>query len=117
MTTIRIKLPTIEQVNFTLNATYEEVQVRGNAMASGDDAGDKAYEDEIIQRLDNGDVWAWALVKVIAEWRGVETFCYCGCCSYEDEKDFMESSNIYEEMKQESYVDLLNKIKALKGKS
>lgn len=117
MTTIRIKLPTIEEVTFSLQVKGENEPVRGNAMTSGNKAADKQVEDDILTRIDAGDVWAWALVKVIAEWRGVETFCYCGCCSYEDEKDFMESSNIYEEMKQESYVDLLNKIKALKGKS
>lgn len=40
--------------------------VRGNALVSGDAALDKAVEDEILERLRRGDVWAWAEVEVRA---------------------------------------------------
>jgi hypothetical protein len=115
MTTIRIKLPTIEEVDFTLEAEYEEISVRGNAMASGDDEQDKMYEDEIIRRLDNGDVWAWASVKVTAQWRGIEGVDYLGCCCYANENDFKQPGGYYDDMKQEAYDDLIAKINTLKG--
>jgi|SRR6185295_17241197 len=114
MTTIRIKLPKIEDVTFTLAAEMDDTPVRGNAMASGDDAADKGYEDEIIERLDNGDVWAWACVCVTAEWRGMEGAQYLGSCCYENEEDFIKNSGHYEDMKQEAYDNLIEQIKALK---
>lgn len=67
--------------------------MRGNALASGDSFLDKSVEDEIIARLDQGDVWAWADVTVIAEVQTDtgETFSgedYLGGGSYKDEADF-----------------------------
>lgn len=114
MTTIRIKLPTIEQVKFTLEAEQDDIPVRGNAMASGDEEVDKRYEDEIIERLNNGDVWAWASVCVKAEWRGIEGTAYLGGCCYKDEDDFKKEGIYYDGMKQDAYDELIGKIKALK---
>jgi hypothetical protein len=114
MTTIRIKLPTIEQVEFTLEAEQDDMPVRGMAMASGDDAVDKKVEDEIIDRLDGGDVWAWASVSMTARWKGMEGVNYLGCCSYADEEDF-KKDGYYKDMKAEAFADLLNNINALKA--
>lgn len=70
----------------------EDVPVRGNASASGDDAFDKRVEDEIIARLEAGDMSAWFCAKVTAYvelpcpiLHGVHTLAgvdYLGCCSY-----------------------------------
>lgn len=65
--------------------------VRGNALASGDDAKDKQAEDEILARLERGDQWAWCSVRVV-----VESDCgmvraesnWLGCCSYQDEAEY-----------------------------
>jgi hypothetical protein len=115
MTTIRIKLPTIDQVTFSLEAEYEDTPVRGNALASGDDDEDKRVEDEILRRLDNGDVWAWASVKVTAEWKGIEGVDYLGCCCYADEKEFKQAGGYYDDMKQVAFNDLIEQLEALKG--
>jgi hypothetical protein len=71
----------------------DEIAVCGNALASGDDAEDKACEDEILRRLDRGDVWAWCFVTCEAScevegvtFKGRDTL---GGCSYKDRKDFM----------------------------
>lgn len=80
-------------------ATVDDIPVRGNAVASGNEAEDKRVEDEIIARLDKGDVWAWASVEVRVTFRGVLTASeYLGGCCYEDEADFVENSGYYEEM-------------------
>lgn len=113
MTTIRIKLPTIEQVQFTLEVKQEDILVRGNAVISGDNAVDKKVEDEIIDRLENGDVWAWASVCVRAEWKGIEGVDYLGCCCYKDENDFKQPGGYYEDMKKEAFAELLQKVKEL----
>lgn len=115
MTTIRIKLPKIEEVNFALTVEEETMEVRGNALASGDDKLDKEYEDEIIRRLKNGDIWAWASVCVAAHWKGISGIDWLGNCSYKDEEDFKQSGGYYESMKQQSYDDLIAKLMALRN--
>lgn len=73
----------------TLRAEVDDIPVRGNAMASGDDAADQAVENEILARLDNGDVWAWAHVTVTATFGGSrQGRANLGACSYESEADF-----------------------------
>jgi hypothetical protein len=81
---------TAAEVTFTVEAEQDDLRVRGNALASGDDAEDKACEDEILRRLDAGDVWAWACVTVKASWRGFVGADTLGACSYEHEGDFRE---------------------------
>ncbi len=105
-----------KDVFYELEADFDDLPVRGNALASGDDAEDKRVEDEIIERLNNGDVWAWASVKVTARWKGLEGTNYLGGCSYVDEKDFKSPGGYYEDMKAEALADLKDTIKKLQAK-
>ena len=77
-----------DEVTFTLKIEPEEMCVRGNALASDDPELDRALEDEIIARLDAGDLWAWCCVIVEAHWRGFVGGDSLGGCCYADEKDF-----------------------------
>lgn len=81
-----------------LLAEQDEMSVRGNAMASGDDAEDKRVEDEIIKRLDDGDIWAWAAVTVRAEYAGLVGEDHLGGCSYKDAAQFKEPGDYYDDM-------------------
>ena len=75
--------------DITLEAIPETVRVRGNAQASGDDALDREVEDEILARLESGDIWAWFTAKVtVRDSYGREASDYLGCCCYEDARDF-----------------------------
>ena len=85
---MQVRELTASDVRFTLTAEADETPVRGNALASGDDAEDRAAEDAILARLDRGDVWAWAVVTVRATWRGYSAEAHLGCCSYDDEARF-----------------------------
>ena len=107
---MRIRKLTESEVEFTLSAEVDECEVRGNALASGDDAQDKECEDAIIERLNNGDVWAWSSVKVSAKWKGFEGVDYLGCCSYEDEEQFKQDG-YYEDMKAQALEDLNRQVK------
>jgi hypothetical protein len=83
-----------------------DIPVRGNALAMEDEAQNKACEDEIIRRRDNGDVFAWfnAIVEARAEVQG-EVFIgrdTLGACSYKDLADFKRPGGYYEDMKQEA---------------
>ena len=100
-------------VVFTLDVEQDECcDVRGNAMVSGDDDADKAVEDAILARLDDGDVWAWASVCVKATWGGFTGTDYLGGCSYKDEADFTAPGGYYEDMKAAALDDLNAKVKA-----
>jgi hypothetical protein len=95
-----------DEVEYRVFASMEEIAVRGNVLASGDDAADKACEDEIIRRLEQGDVWAWASVNVRAIWRGFQGNDYLGGCSYKNEDDFTQPGGYYDDMKEEALADL-----------
>ena len=98
-------------VTYRIEVEQDDVEVRGNALASGDDAEDKACEDEILERLNRGDVWAWASVCVVAECEGFEGRDYLGCCCYDDEEDFKQPGGYYDDMKKRARADLLTELK------
>ena len=95
-----------DEVTFTCTAEEEYSAVRGNAISSGDDAFDKKVEDEIIERLDAGFNWAWCCAKVTAEWNGIVSSAYLGCCSYKDKEEF-EADDYFNSLK-ENALKLLN---------
>lgn len=66
----KLRLLREDEVKFNLSVKQDDIPVRGNVLASGDDALDREAENEAIRRLNQGDIWAWALVTVIAEWNG-----------------------------------------------
>jgi hypothetical protein len=98
---------TKDEVVFKIDVEQDDIQVRDNALASGDDEQDKECEDAIIKRLNDGDVWAWASVHVIASWEtnGFTGDSYLGCCSYENEEEF-KSSGYYDDMCDEALKNL-----------
>ena len=100
-----IRKLTAAEVTFSIECEEEHIPVRGNALASGDDEEDRACENEIIARLDRGDLWAWCTVKVTARWGDYEASEYLGCCSYENEKDF-KAGGYYEQMRDEALTRL-----------
>jgi hypothetical protein len=100
------------KVTYTFSYEQDDIPVRGNAIASGDEAFDKQVEDEIIEALNRGEDWQWALARVIAsvEVEG-ETYrgdTYLGACSYRSESDL--KSGVFEDMKAEALYDLKRNI-------
>jgi len=65
--------------------SIQEDDYPGYCPATGDDERDKEYEEEIVQRLDAGDILAWCTVTVQAWWRGPDdephrgSACMGGC--------------------------------------
>lgn len=94
-----------DEVTFTLEATEDDLPIQGNAQASGDDEDDKRVEAELLLRRAVGDVWAWASVKVTAEWHGFKGVDYLGACSYKDETEFRQDA-YYEMMCDNALTDL-----------
>lgn len=101
---------TENDVEFLLEIEEEHTSVRGNAMVSGDDEADRELEDEILDRLDRGDLWAWCTVKVSAVWEDAEGnevkgVAYLGCCSYENKREF-KNDPLWDDLKIEALADL-----------
>lgn len=59
-----------KDVVFTVAIEQDDMPVRGNAMASGDDAADREVEDAILASLERGDIEAWCTIVVKAHWQG-----------------------------------------------
>jgi len=72
---------------------------------------DQESIDKILSDLEWNE-WAWTCVKVTATFEGIEGTDYLGCCSYENEKDFI-SCGYYEDMKAQAMEELLKKIESL----
>lgn len=103
---------TAGRCEITLTVEQDDTDVRGNALASGDDVEDRACEDEIIDRLNRGDVWAWAVVIVEVKWRGFTGRSVLGCCSYRDEAEFRAPGGYYASMVSEALASLNAQIAA-----
>lgn len=104
------------EVSFELSAEQDDCPVRGNALASGDKTADRECEDEILHRLDNGDVWAWAAVTVTASWTDADGQthtgdAHLGCCSYDDEANF-RTDPYYADLCNEALADLNERLHA-----
>lgn len=97
---------TMADVTVALRAEPEDVEVRGNALASGDKAEDRKAEDAIIADLEGGNEWAWCCAVVEVSWGEFKGVATIGCCSYESEEDF-KAGGYYEDMVEEA-VDGLN---------
>lgn len=105
-----LKQLTKEDCDITILIELDDIPVRGNAMASGDDSYDKEIEDEIISRVNDGDVWAWAFVIVRASWHNYSGQDSLGGCSYKNEEDFVNSDGYYEQMVTTAINDLNNNL-------
>lgn len=88
----------LADVKVQVFARQDDIPVRGNAIASGDARIDADVENNILHRLEDGDVWAWASVevRVTHEASGLSGSDYLDGCSYESEEDFRESEYFYD---------------------
>lgn len=80
----------ISGIEYTIECLPEDIPIEGNAMASGDPDVDAETERWIREQLGWGNSWAWCVVKVSAEWRGLTAETYLGGCSYYGEDDFKQ---------------------------
>jgi hypothetical protein len=104
--TEKILVGTIEVV-FSVDILPEDTPLSGNVMASGDAKIDQEAEQEIFQRMANGEQWAWCTVRVRASAEGFVGIDCLGCCSYKDVKDFVVEGGYYPDMKKQAFSNLL----------
>ena len=94
------------EIAIRLKSEPEFIPVEGNASASGDDAFDREVEGSILRRLEQGDIWAWAMVTVTVSWGSFSASDHLGCCSYADEKDFRQPDGYFDDMVDEALTEL-----------
>jgi len=100
-------------ITVLVTAFPEEIPVKGNAMCSGDEDFDQKVESEILERLEQDDLWAWATVCVTAEWEGLKETEHLGCCCYADEEEFRQEGGYFDEMVEEALSNLNLRLRSL----
>lgn len=60
----------IKDVSFEYEADYCDIPLDGNVLASGDDEEDLLAEQQIQERLNSGDMFAWCRIEVTAKYKG-----------------------------------------------
>lgn len=99
---------TEEEVEFTVECLTEDVDYHGNCSAI-DEETDRAAEEWIAEQLEQGNEWAWCMVRVTAKWEDFVGTAYLGGCSYEDEESFKEGG-YYDDLRAEALNDLNQQI-------
>ena len=97
-----------DEVTFSLTARYDDMIEPDFDL--GDEELNREIRDGIEKRLEYGDIWAWASVKVSASFGGLTGNAYLGGCNYEDEADFRANGHL-KDMLEEALTDLLSEIK------
>lgn len=103
--TPRPRLLALNEVEISLTVKQDDQPVRG-AFGSDEPDLDREMEDEILSRLDAGDVWAWCDVTVRVTWKGYVGEAYLCGCSYRDEDDFVNQDYYYPAMVDEALETL-----------
>ena len=99
-------LPSIDDVEFQLYVTVSDIPIAGNVSDSGDCLVDRNREYKVRDRLNDGDTWAWADVKITAKWKAFEGVDHLGACSYKDTTDF-KLYGPFADMKITAYQNLI----------
>lgn len=110
MKTITIPIPTIEDIDFSIEC-LEEFEHPNDCFALDNESQEEVV-NKIINDLNNGNEWAWCCVRVIGKYKGLTGEYYLGGCSYESEEHF-RTCDYYEDMKNDVYNQIINQLEEL----
>ena len=103
-------------ITYTLECLPEDLPIRGNCLASGDNAEDERCALWIESELRKGNDWAWCCAKVTCTIEAMgETFAgtdYLGACSYMGEEDFRTPGGYFDDMKRAAHEAALDAMRA-----
>lgn len=108
---------TSDGIRLALTIERDDIPVRGNASAWDDEQANTAYADDILERLEQGDDWAWASVKVSATALGEEGIAFLGGCSYEGFAEFAQPDGYLPQMVSEAIADLCHALTSAVAKA
>ncbi len=98
------------QADIIVECLPEDMGIRGNVLACGDDAEDRRAEDAVIESLNNGNEWAWCCIQVtlkFKDWSGTD---FLGGCSYKSKRDFQEEGGYFPDMVSRAFDELVENI-------
>lgn len=99
-------------IEITLTCEPEELPLKGNVMASDDEAADNLEEARIAESLNRGNEWAWCCAHVRVMYKDtLRADDYLGACSYDSAEDFI-AGGYYADMVN-GCIDALNAQRAL----
>ena len=110
MKEITIKLPEIEDIEFTIEC-LDEFEHPQDCFALDDETQHEVV-NRILTDLDNGNEWAWCCVRVIGKYKSFKAETTLGACSYESEEHF-RNDDYYADMREEIYNDIISQMEAL----
>lgn len=97
--TIQTRTLTLDDIQWTVEALPEDMQIYGNVLASGDDDEDRKAAEAVQADLESGNEWAWCTVRVTGKWEGLKAVDYLGGCSYKSQEDFCAPGGYYDDMR------------------
>lgn len=100
-----------QDVDWTIECLPEIDGPEGH-FATGDDDYDRAIVADINEQLDNGNEWAWCVVKLTGAIDGLVASAYLGGCSYGSREAF-ETDAYYKDMQHEVCEELLTQLTAI----
>lgn len=103
----------MDLIEFKMAAHPEDMPIRGNLIASGDDAEDKRQEDAVIEDLENGNEWAWCVIEVKGEYLGLSASEFLGGCCYDSEDDAY-ASGVFDELKEQVAEQIYEQYRKIK---
>ena len=69
--------------------------------------------ERVLARVNGGHEWAWCIVRVTVEWRGMSGDAVLGGCSYEDEADFRQPGGYFDDMQREAVWRIVDALAAV----
>lgn len=106
----------LKTIEYRIECLPEDTEIRGNLIESDDKEADREDENKVIEDLNNGNQWAWCIVRVIASVPSIpELTCddYLGACSYQSEKDFKDGG-YYDDMCNQTKAELVKRLREIK---
>jgi hypothetical protein len=110
MKEITIKLPDIEDIEFTVEC-HEEWDHPNDCFALDDETQEEIV-NKILTDLNNGNEWAWCGVRVVGKYKGLEADDFLGGCSYESEEHF-RTCDYYADMRNIVYQNIIEQLEDL----
>lgn len=108
------------EVKFTVSIEQDDIPLRGNVMCSGDPQEDEEAERWVHSQLESGNIAAWCVLSVTAEWEGVsatDILCGISCETEADVRDFFLPDSRYNALYylNQKFKALYNAIHGRKG--
>jgi hypothetical protein len=98
------------EITYKIEVEQDDTRIRGNLCCTDDDEQDTKEENEVFRRLDNGDIYAWCLIKVTATFGRFSHSDYLVGNSLKDGSEVEEQVEFHG-MKQEARLGLIKEIK------